>query len=352
MRKGSALKVATALFLTVLLSLFVVDATKAEEQNQETNSAAAQIIGRIPQPGAYGLIMWGGGSTLQLMTRLSQGGCDVRSIWETRSHRSLSDFEYGVSYFPGASSKLNNAFLRRFPNANIPAGQLLVVVCEERASVSPDHMSNSDICGDNWADLVRRHMFSRVAFIDGLCLAMFATEEEAKDALEYEVSSPGQYFSRYSYLVDEDGQVELSEDVFRPAVLTITRYPESSYHSIWAQIHGACHAQQEWYVYKSGLQDKNRDLFWWEVWNATPAGEALIETLDIELVDGEWKFPEGDAFSGMGFEGPSEVATEICALYFLRDIERATFPDPASFDEYLTDEIVAWVEAYIAVIPR
>lgn len=84
-------------------------------------AAAGSLQGDIPRDGA-GLVVWSGGTTLELSQAAEQRGCHATTLWTTSGGR------FAV-YIYGAPDVVNGSFAERFPGWTMPASTALVLVC-------------------------------------------------------------------------------------------------------------------------------------------------------------------------------------------------------------------------------
>lgn len=91
--------------------------------------AAGTITGNLPANGGLALVSWSGGTTAEIVEASADGGCLVSSTWSF-----IGGFPIG--YLVGAPDFVNSRFLAVYPNAQVPAGPLLLV-CRPTLIFSP-----------------------------------------------------------------------------------------------------------------------------------------------------------------------------------------------------------------------
>jgi len=351
-----AIGLAALVVLGVLLAAggFVSAGTGSTSTN---NAFATRVIGVTPQDGERGLIWWGGGTILQLATRMSQNGCDLDVVYSLESYKNAATYELASSYRVGSTEEQNREFLSKYGDT-IPAGTRFIVVCKDAPTYgfSDQHYDDWD-CDDKWSESwsgeVTQNVLSRIATMKDLCFLQFATEDEAYAEMGRSIAFPSQYLSYHSYSSDLEGRVSLGDDVFRPVVVVIETHSDAEYHMMWSQVYEACHAQQEWYVYHTGMQERDPHSVWWDVWTTTPAGEDFVDLLRWEKDDdGVWELPEESIFRNLGVSSPAETAAILCMIYFLDQMDlRSEFDYRASQTQYIPEEVTDWIEQYVAVLP-
>ena len=117
-RPRSPIRVASTLALAALLCLAALPRT--------ADAQAGQITGQVPSQGGFGLVVWGGGMPSDLLAAASARGCELRATWATNAQGQFVGLIFGAPPF------VNAAFNAMFPNAHIPAGTPLILVCPSR----------------------------------------------------------------------------------------------------------------------------------------------------------------------------------------------------------------------------
>lgn len=351
--------IAIGLTMVIVLGVLVTVGgfVSADTGSTNTNNAfATRVIGATPQDGERGLIWWGGGTLLQLATRMSQGGCDLDVVYSLKSYKNAATYELSSSYRVGGTEQQNRDFLDTYKDT-ILAGTRLIVVCKDAPTYGfsdqqYDDWDCDDEWSESWSDEVTQSVLSRIAVMRDLCFLQFVTEDEAQAKIERAVAFPSQYFSYHSYSGDSEGRVSLGADVFRPIVVVIETHDDAEYHTTWSQVYEACHAQQEWYVYHTGMQQWDPHSVWWDVWTTTPAGKDFVDLLRWEQDSGVWELPEESLFRNLGVSSPAEAAATLCMIYFLDQMDlRSEFDYKSSQTQYIPEEVTDWIEQYVAVLP-
>ena len=84
--------------------------------------APQTFTGRLPVPSGFGLVTWNGGQLDTLIPEAERLGCRASAVFVTREGAF-------VGYVFGAPALPNEAFVRLYPGAVVPAGTPLIVVC-------------------------------------------------------------------------------------------------------------------------------------------------------------------------------------------------------------------------------
>ena len=342
-------------FIGFLGVVFLLGAIFASTQlvvaDEVSDTIPSEAVGFTPSDGEVGLIYWGGGTLLQLATRLSQQGCDLSSVHTLRWYESSVDYRVRYSYYvDDGQSSGNTRFLRQY-SGGIPEGNVIVACADSPAFA--DEEEDPEGCYDSfldngWSQEVEVHVLSRVGTIGDPCVLYFEDEDHAQDALGVSVSFPSAYFSHFSYIAGADGGLILQSDAFRPVVVVIQHYRDhDGYNPVFSEVYEACSAQQEWYVRHLRIHDQYPTVPWWEVWENTPAGQSFSRLLGWRVRDGEWHLPATSIFQNLNAVRPSSLATEVCMMYFIDEMYGESY-----FSPWLPSSVVAWVERYVAVLPK
>ncbi len=336
----------SAIALLILASLFITYNASAEETTN-FSIEETEVIGDIPRDGDVGLIDWGGGTLLQLATKMNKEGCNLSSVHTLTRYSNFLEYSINYSYDFEASIASNRSFARKYLN-NIPEGRLIVSCSDDF-----DFEEDSDdlwVCDDpeyntDWSDAVEERVISKLGIIGDPCVLYFDNEEYAESELGVFVSFPSQYFSHFSYTLDDNDVLHLENDVYRPIVVVIVDHEEYLYEPIFSEVYEACRAQQEWYVRYTRLHSRYYNIPWWEVWEKTPAGKEFIRLFNWRITDGEWYLPTTSIFNNFDADRPVSLAAEICQIYFLNQMYQGL-----ELEEYLPQPVMDWVKKYIDVL--
>ena len=310
---------------------------------------STNIVGDV-SPSDSGLVYWGGGTLLQLASRMSKSGCDVSEVHTFSYYNSSVDYRVWHSYYfdPDSSKQTskNKGFLKKY-GEDIPEG-LLSIVCGEEFDFVEDEedLFGCDSSTASWSKVVVDNVFSRIGTFGEECVVFFNDEDEVEDLIGVRIRFPSQYFSFFSYIRDDSGELELQDDVFMPMAVIILYHDDYEYNKVFSEVYETCRLQQDWYVYHTRLHSKYNASTWWEVWEKTEAGREFIRLFRWKMKDGEWHLPSTSIFRSFNADSPFSLATEICQIYFLDDMYR-----DLDFGWYLPSSVVEWVEEYIAVLP-
>src|SRR5438105_3019833 len=91
-------------------------------------AATGDLTGNLAASGGFSLVVWGGGSTVQLAGAASARGCTLTAAWVTAG----GGF---TGYVFGAPTLGNNAFAALFPSS-IPANTAILAVCRGAQTVT------------------------------------------------------------------------------------------------------------------------------------------------------------------------------------------------------------------------
>ncbi|MYB41229.1 MAG: SH3 domain-containing protein [Chloroflexi bacterium] len=81
------------------------------------------LLGWVPESG-WGLVIWGGGTAHGIANAAALKGCNLRSVWATKTEGGF------VSYIFGAPAFVNVAWFQEFPGGRIPTGTPLMIKCD------------------------------------------------------------------------------------------------------------------------------------------------------------------------------------------------------------------------------
>ncbi|MDA1062226.1 MAG: CAP domain-containing protein [Chloroflexi bacterium] len=110
--RGSAVLLAVSGLVPLALSLLAAPAA----------AAPGRISGQAPPPGAFGLVVWGGGPVVEIAPEAEAQGCSAVSTWANRPGGGL------VGYIFRAPDFVNRPFVMQYGSA-LPADTPLVLVC-------------------------------------------------------------------------------------------------------------------------------------------------------------------------------------------------------------------------------
>jgi hypothetical protein len=107
---------------------------------QPASAEIGVITGSLPSQGGFALIVWGGGSTNQLVSAAAAGECTLASAWTIPPGE--SEF---VGYIDGAPAFVNQRFFERYPT--LPAQTSMVLVCSPRSVSLPPPLPFNTLSG-------------------------------------------------------------------------------------------------------------------------------------------------------------------------------------------------------------
>ena len=367
-RRAAALAI-TALALLAALTLAGV--ASADDGEQEAATAAlqpTQVVAEIPE--SYNQLFplqWGGGSLYQLKMRLATMGCIANTIWNYDDDRWHGYNQYNVP------STLNADWLAAYGEF-VPAGSLYATcfdICEfsyfeaprggkpcgslaeMRAREEWDGLHRYPIddsieCTDDFDERVKELVLPSMPVYPGVCI--------------FRPSGPtgrGSAVSPFTVLGSA-----LAVYPFWPSLVVVYEMtpPDSGAESrrarlLGAEIHELCHSNQYYHFIEWMQPDRliNTQLNAPSIrWRTTKPGSSFIDLVGFtQDAAGDWSLPDDSSFRNIYSISPVELAAELCMLYFFdRMGERSLYelgredPDPT---RYLTDEIVEWIETWVAL---
>ena len=362
-RQAAAL---TVIALAVLAALVLAGAAIADDGEQPaaapTPLQPTQVVAEIPE--GYNQLFplqWGGGSLFQLKSRLATMGCIANTIWNYDNDQWRSYNQYNVP------STLNADWLAAYGEF-VPAGNLFATcfdVCEfsyfdaSRGNwpcVSLEHMREQEFwdgwhkypiddsveCTDDFDKLVKDHVLPSMPLYPGVCILRPSAPSAAG-----EITNPlaqiagGQYPYWPGYVVVYSRTPPHSDAEYSRA------------RTLSLEVHELCHTNQFLHFLEQMRPDRLTDgsLLSTATWLTTKPGSSFIDLVGFaQDATGEWSLPDDTTFTGMyGLDDPFELSAELCMLYFIdRMGERSNYGEFRSA-RYLTDEIVRWIETWVAL---
>ena len=360
----------------VLAALALTGAATADDGEQAvaapTPLQPTQVVAEIPE--GYNQLFplqWGGGSLFQLKSRLATMGCIANTIWNYDDDQWRSYNQYNVP------STLNVDWLAAYGEF-VPAGNLFATcfdVCEFSYFDAPrgNHrcpsltymrkqefwdglhrhpIDDSVECTDDFDKRVEAHVLPSMPLYPGTCI--------------FRPSAPAVAGSVTNPFIQIAGGVYPYWPVY--AVVYSTTSPHYNVetdraYTLGAEIHELCHTNQYLHFLEQMQPDQLTDgsPLSNAIWLTTKPGSSFIDQVGFaQDAAGDWSLPGDSTFRRIyGHDDPLELSAELCMLYFLdrmgeqslyevHDIisGRATIFDPT---RYLTDEIVEWIETWVAL---
>ena len=361
--------------LAVLAALTLTGAATADDGEQvaalPTTLQPTQVVAEIPE--GYNQLFplqWGGGSLYQLKMHLATMGCIANTIWNYDGGEWHGYNQYN------APSTLNADWLSAYGEF-VPAGSLFATcfdVCEFsyfeatrggrslawlRASEQWDGkhdppIDDSTDCTDDFDECVKEHVLPSMPLYPGVCIMR-----------QKKTGTEGSVGSVYSPLVRLYGGTY----PYHPSHIVVYEWnppnsePDSdakSFHAAYllaVEIHELCHTNQYFHFIEQMQPDRlistpptGSSLRW----RATEPGSSFIDLVGFaQDAAGDWSLPDDSSFRDIYSVTPTELAAELCSFYLLDRIgEPSEYEwviedfDPA---QYLTDEIVQWIETWVAL---
>lgn len=381
-RRQAAMLAITVLALLAALTLAGV--ASADEGEQEAVTAAAlqptQVVAEIPE--GYNQLFplqWGGGSLYQLKMRLATMGCIANTIWNYDGGQWHGYNQYNVP------STLNVDWLAAYGEF-VPPGSLYATcfdVCEFSyfEAPRPDRpceslaelrareewdgihgypIDDSTDCTDDFDERVKERVLPSMPLYPGVCIMRQLIEGAITGSARTPIASwaGGRYPYWPSYIVTYEPPWDPDHTFFHAVVLR-------------AEIHELCHTNQYYHFVEQMQPDRliNTPSGKSVLWGTTKPGRSFIDLVgftqdaagDWSLPDAAsaWALPNGWANADVvhehiyGTDEPTELAADLCMLYFVDRMGERSFYDRIveDFDStrYLTDEIVEWIEAWVAL---
>lgn len=364
--------------LAVLAALALTGAAIADDGEQPaaapTPLQSTQVVAEIPE--GYNQLFplqWGGGSLFQLKSRLATMDCIANTIWNYDDDQWHSYNQYNVP------STLNADWLTAYGEF-VPAGNLFATcfdVCEfsyfdaPRGDIQCEFLADihesgglrgigqypiddSTECTDDFDKRVKAHVLPSMPLYPGVCI--------------FRPSAPvagGYAYHPLSLLV-----IGGYYPTIKPGFVVVYRktppFSNAEYNravTLRTEIHEICHTNQYYHSVEQMRPDRLiTGGSTTSAWLTTEPGSSFIDLVGFVQDDtGDWSLPGDSTFRDIyGSDDPVELSAELCALYFLNrigeplvdwewlvDRERGV----KDFDpmRYLTDEIVEWVETWVAL---
>ena len=354
--------------LAVLAALALTGAATADDGEQVTAAPLqpTQIVAEIPE--GYNQLFplqWAGGSLYQLKMRLATMGCIANAIWNYDSGQWRGYNQYNVP------STLNAGWLTAYGEF-VSAGSLHATcfdVCEfsyfeaprgdrtcesvaefrekDFSGIFPYPIDDSSECTDDFDKRVQEHVLPLMPLYPDACIIRQSTPEV--------VSGRGTVLNPFVGI--SDLTYPLGPSFLTVYTNTVPPTTEAGQVvALAAEIHELCHTNQHYHVLEQMQPDR---LISWSGgpsvrWRTTKPGSSFIDLVGFAHdATGDWSLPVHSSFRDLYSISPTELAAELCSLYFLdRMDEWASYElTLVDFDpgRYLTDEIVEWIETWVAL---
>lgn len=363
--------------LAVLAALALTGAAIADDGEQAAVTPAplqpTQVVAEIPE--GYNQLFplqWGGGSLFQLKSRLATMGCIANTIWNYDDDRWHSYNQYEVP------STLNADWLAAYGEF-VPAGSLFATcfdVCEFNYFDAPRGdipcasladfresgglrglgrypIDDSTECTGDFDKRVNAHVLPSMPLYPSVCIFRPSVPSAAGYAVYpfAQLVGGGYYPIGPSFVVVYKHSAPDQHAEFNRAV------------TLGVEIHELCHTNQHYHFVEQMRPDQLITGTYGPLaaWLTTKPGSSFIDLVGFaQDAGGDWSLPDDTMITDIyGLDDPLELAAELCTLYFLdrmgeqslyevNDIisGSATIFDPT---RYLTDEIVEWIETWVAL---
>lgn len=373
--------------LAVLAALTLTGAATADDGEQAATAPTAlqptQVVAEIPE--GYNQLFplqWGGGSLYQLKMRLATMGCIANTIWNYDSGEWHGYNQYNVP------STLNADWLSAYGEF-VPAGSLFATCydvckfsyfeaprgdrpCQSLAefrerdfyNIPKYPIDDSSECTDDFDERVKEHVLPSMPLYPGVCIIRqsIPSSERAKGT----AIAPVARLNAASVNAASYPYYPSIIVVYSRAVATVTEWEQVR--ALDTEVHELCHTNQSVHFIEQMKPDLLIAVPWGtnNVWAATTPGNTFIDLVGFTRDDdGEWSLPAGTYEGIYGHHAPTELAAEVCSMYFIHKMgERNAYAyvtydnkkrrnewDAKDFDpaQYLTDEIVQWIETWVAL---
>lgn len=344
-----------SILLLLLLALTPLAPIRANDPDQPDHT---HFSGQLPPPETNGTatIQWGGGTLYQLTARLAVNGCDLNllHVWDDQI-RSYTGYTFDGPTF------LNAPFHRKYADT-IPASTIWVKCIDMIEHVygygllneqqkqevdAKDKMVDfarvdfSD-CGDYWQQQTRDDVLPVIPTPQNICL----TYTTGHGGGLY-VQGLTQYLDAILHVVKPHVAVVRSGYIGPDLVLE------------W---HELCHANQSWNLVKyntgSDLLEASTASHPEHRWYMTEQGRSFIDLFGFQQdQQGGWLLSDDDnAYDGLHnsdyyTSDPQELSAELCAGYLMTKAQ-VQQDWTEYYAPYLTDEVIAWLEQYVFVLPE
>ena len=328
-----------------------------------------------------GSIIWGGGSFLKLISKLSIEGCNVNAIAiykpGTTEVSHLHHFQAPDFVNPTFS---NGQYMKYIPKGS-PVAFTCVDICDILVGPNQDyweeHLRRSNIrcqsyehnfllasfaltsdCTDDFTEEVKRHFFTRVPIFQDTCIAYFSRKDStakisgvATQSMALSSQKGGDVFFRATQpivLVGNDNVVWNGDDIITDEEKSYMRFVKTIMHEL-------CHQQQSWYVSKFYETYDMANQGQYMYWEDTQAGKELIQRAEyVRNKDGKWVLEEDSPYHNGGYNTPTELAAYVCAGYLTEKIYNSDYPETpertrAIPRSILTPEMREWVQEYMII---
>ncbi len=373
--------------LAVLAALTLTGAVTADDGEEAatapTTLQPTQVVAEIPE--GYNQLFpfqWGGGSLYQLKMRLATMGCIANTIWNYDGGEWRGYNQYNVP------STLNADWLAAYGEF-VPAGSLFATcfdVCEFsyfeaprgdrpcrslvwlRASEQWDGLWNYPIddsteCTDDFDERVKDHVLPSMPVYPGVCIFRLRTQGGIGGSVNQPIPSwaGGRYPYWPSLIVTYEPPRHPNDEGYGPLLLG-------------AEIHELCHTNQYFHFIEQMQPDRliNTPSGKSVLWRTTKPGRSFIDLVGFTQDEaGDWSLPDAASAWALpdglaahfdeymyGTDEPTELAAELCAMYFADRMGELSWYEwlvveghAKDFDpaQYLTDEIVQWIETWVAL---
>ena len=363
--------------LAAIAALALTGAAIADDGEQPAAAPAplqpTQVVAEIPE--GYNQLFplqWGGGSLFQLKSRLATMGCIANTIWNYDDDQWHSYNQYNVP------STLNADWLAAYGEF-VPAGNLFATcfdVCEFNyfdaprgdipcvsladlresevwSDIGRDPIDDSVECTDDFDRHVEDHVLSSMPLYPGVCIFRLSAPSGGGYAVypfhPFGRQWDGGYYPHPpSYVVVYSRTPPHSNAEYNRAV------------ALQTEIHELCHTNQYFHFIEQMQPDRLITGIPGALatWRTTKPGSSFIDLVGFaQDAGGDWSLPDDTMITDIyGLDDPFELAAELCALYFVdRMGERSYYSYHEVANEnsdpmrYFTDEIVEWIEAWVAL---
>ncbi len=305
-------------------------------------------------------IIWGGGSLHKLIGRLAIEGCNVDQIQIKNSNGVYRYQETGstnntfINKYRNFISKNTTIYISCIDNCIILKGPGQGAISQNEKCKNRDNyvtqrtpIKITKPCGYNFSNIIRTKVLNRLPIFQDTCIT------------KYKITNNGssKYHNArgftYSPMKIANGKIYQN--------YTASIYLNQNKANTKTEVHELCHIYQAWYTQKIFMNNReisksigqNKSNAFAEKWYSTQMGKEFISiTGQVKSKSQQkrngyttWSLP---AYSNLkqiaNNYTPHELAAEVCALYFMREI------NPGSRN-LLTPRMIRYVEKYF-VLPK
>ena len=360
--------------VALFLFVFTQNALAEELQENEIEWTRYPEVNTDKQKQGFGNVVWGGGSFMKLISKLSIEGCDVNAFIAVTPEGEKLFHHFQAPDF------VNRDFGDGSYMRIIPAGSAIGFSCvdacdifigpgagnakEETCIPADDIMVNlyqrfdfQTNCIKDFTGEVERQFFSYVPIFQDICVAYFQRETSQEKGWGSSYLAISNYADLYYYMSRQSFIIAYNDHF----TTEIDKGIYSDYFShIQTILHELCHQHQDWYTnkfYKTYDSVKYNNQNWYK----TTQAKEFISTIGYIYDEEEGYYLEEDNpynFVSVYYStSPLEFSAEVCSNYMLETIYKNEHPElfegvieRGLRNAMITPETIEWMEKYVAVV--